>query len=540
MNETRATDRRPPVVVVHEDESLSDVLDRVRRAATGGETVHVIVPVESPLLLTASEFRTLKSTLDDERLSAIVRTSDPLRLKLGERLGLQMQAVSRRTSPPRPPSAAPAPPVAVVAEPEEEVYTGPDPILLWPAQVTEVPDEGGEDVAALPHQELVRRNPPRRWLPAALLLALLVVGAAFLFRALTPQAIVRYVPHTQDVSAAIVFDATNDGKPLDDGAAFAFPTQQKQVEVTWSGNTDASGSETVPDQPAVGPIELRNAGSTPLMVEAGTKVSTELGTEFTFTEATEVPAADAATGKPGAATGHVQATLGGSSGNVGTGEIGGRLPNGIYYSNRMEPTSGGTDKEFRVVAQGDQDALRDQANDAAGDLATTAINGEKGDQGFVITNVTLVGEQDTFDHNVGERSDSVNLQRTMTLDVTVVDLQQAEVDFERNLADALVANAPEGFTVPIKEMRVNPPVVERTEERGSRLQITADVEARDELDEAQRLQLAKELAGLSATEAEAVLAEDPAIAGARVEITPGWLIKSVPDNPDRVVFEDEG
>ena len=373
-----------------------------------------------------------------------------------------------------------------------------------------------------------------------MLLALLVVGAAFLFRALTPQAIVRYVPHTQDVSAAIVFDATNDGKPLDDGAAFAFPTQQKQVEVTWSGNTDASGSETVPDQPAGGPIELRNAGSTPLTVDAGTKVSTELGTEFTFTEAIDVPAADAATGKPGAATGHVQATLGGSSGNVGTGEIGGRLPNGIYYSNRMEPTSGGTDKEFRVVAQGDQDALRDQANDAAGDLATKAINGEKGDQGFVITNVTVVGEQDTFDHNVGERSDSVNLQRTMTLDVTVVDLQQAEVDFERNLADALVANAPEGFTVPIKEMRVNPPVVERTEERGSRLQITADVEARDELDEAQRLQLAKELAGLSATEAEAVLAEDPAIAGARVEITPGWLIKSVPDNPDRVVFEDEG
>ena len=51
---------------------------------------------------------------------------------------------------------------------------------------------------------------------------------------------------------------------------------------------------------------------------------------------------------------------------------------------------------------------------------------------------------------------------------------------------------------------------------------------------------AGEMAGLSPAEAEAVLAKDPAVAGARVEITPGWLIKTVPENPDRVVFEDAG
>ena len=87
---------------------------------------------------------------------------------------------------------------------------------------------------------------------------------------------------------------------------------------------------------------------------------------------------------------------------------------------------------------------------------------------------------------------------------------------------------------------MNPPVVERTEERGSRLQISADVEARLLLDEAQQRKLATEMAGLSPAEAEALLSKDPAVAGARVEITPGWLIKNVPENPDRVVFEDEG
>lgn len=539
MSDARAATRRPPTVVVREDETLADVLDRVRSAAAGGHTVHLIVPVESPLLLTANEFRTLKTALDDERLSVILRTPDPLRLKLGERLGLHMQAASlRRSSPPA--AALPlTPPPPVIAEPPEAVYTGPDPILLWPAQVTEVSEVAPDAEEPTPATVLDRRNPPRRWLPVALLLALLVVGAAFVFRALTPQAIVHYVPRSQDVSAAILFDATTDGQPLDDGAAFAFPTQQQQIEVTWSGQTGASGSETVPDMPAGGPIELRNAGSTPLTIDAGTTVSTETGTEFSFTEAVEVPAADASTGSPGAATAQVQATAGGTSGNVGTGEIGGRLPNGVYYSNRMEPMAGGTDQEYRVVAQGDLDSLLDQARDAASDLAAKAINGENDDQGFVVIGVTILNQSDDFDHEVGERGETVGLQSAMTLEVTVVDLKQAEVDFEQELANELTASAPAGFTVPIKEMHVNPPVVERTEDRGSRLQISADVEARSVLDDTQQRQLAMDLAGLSPAEAEAVLAKNPAIAGARVEITPSWLIKNVPENPDRVVFEDE-
>lgn len=289
MSEARAAIQRPPTVVVGDDESLADVLERVRTAAAGGHTVHLIVPVESPLLLTASEFRTLKAALDDERLAVVVRTPDPLRLKLGERLGLQMQAASLRKTPTPPLTAVPQTPTPAVQELPEPVYTGPDPVLLWPAQVTEVPDVTTDEDETAATPVLVRRNPPRRWLPVALLLALLVVGAAFVFRALTPQAIVRYVPRTQEVSAAIVFDATTDGQPLGDGAAFAFPTQQQQIEVTWTGQTGATGSETVPDKQASGPIELRNAGSAPTTVDAGTTVTTEDGVEFTFTDAIEVP-----------------------------------------------------------------------------------------------------------------------------------------------------------------------------------------------------------------------------------------------------------
>ncbi|MCA9880907.1 MAG: baseplate J/gp47 family protein, partial [Thermomicrobiales bacterium] len=529
--------RRTPTVVVREDESLSDVLNRLRAAARSGHTVHLVVPVESPLLLTASEFRTLQATLDDEGLPVVVRTADPLRLKLGERLGLTMQAAPRRKRPaPAALVLAPPPSPPEIVEPEEAAYTGPDPALLWPGQVTEA-IEAEEEPDSSP--EPGRRNPPRRWLPAALLLVLLLIGGAFLFRALTPQVVVRYVPRTEAVSAAIVVDATADGQPLDDDAAFAFATQQQQVDVVWSGATTATGTETVPDQAASGAIELRNAGATPLTVDAGTVVATESGVEFTFTEAIEVPAADAASGEPGAATGQVVAVSGGTSGNVGTGEIGGRLPNGVYYSNRMEPTTGGTDQEFRVVTEGDLDLLLAEAVDAVDGLAEAAVNGDEGDQGFVVTRVTILQQGDTFDHQAGDRADEVSLDAAMTLEVTVVDLQQAEGDFERELANELTSNAPPGFTVPVKEMLIDPPVVQRSEERGVRLQIVADVEARLELDETQQRALAKALGGLTPAEAAAVLAEDPAIVAANVQISPGWLISRVPENPDRVTFEAE-
>ena len=175
------------------------------------------------------------------------------------------------------------------------------------------------------------------------------------------------------MASALVFDVTADGQPLDGEAAFAVPARQRQVEVVWEGSAPVTGVRVEPDGTASSAIELRNASAEPLTVEAGTTVATETGVEFAFTETVTVPAADAATGAPGAATGAVQAVQAGSGGNVGVGELGGRLPNGVYYSNRMQPAAGGTDKEFPVVDQADLDALIAAAREAAPELAAEAV-----------------------------------------------------------------------------------------------------------------------------------------------------------------------
>ena len=64
--------------------------------------VNLVIPIDSSLLLTTREFRALKDAVDAERLAVSVRTADPLRLQLAQRLGMPVQAM------PRPRLAAPA------------------------------------------------------------------------------------------------------------------------------------------------------------------------------------------------------------------------------------------------------------------------------------------------------------------------------------------------------------------------------------------------------------------------------------------------
>src|SRR5918993_1136115 len=86
---------RNPTVVVTADETLSDIVTRLREAAHGRRTVDLVIPIDSALLLTAREFRTLKDAIDEDRFAVRMRTSDPLRLQLAGRLGIPAHALSR-------------------------------------------------------------------------------------------------------------------------------------------------------------------------------------------------------------------------------------------------------------------------------------------------------------------------------------------------------------------------------------------------------------------------------------------------------------
>jgi hypothetical protein len=539
-------------VVVTSDETLPTVIDRLREAASGGRTVDLVVPIDSALFLTAKEFRSLKDAIDDQRLSVVMRTSDPLRLQLGERLGVSAKAPPR----PRAKALAPAPPApspAPLGSPagsdengqndvaESSPFARPDPALRWPTQ------NGAEPPATLleevepdqlePRPKPASTNPPRRWVPVAALLAALVLATFLTIRFVVPHAVVRIVPKTAPVEASLVFDVTNDGRPLDGEAAFALKPQVRELQVVWDGRLPTTGVRLVPDGVATGSIELRNASATPLTVDAGTIVATETGVEYAFTQAVTVPATDAATGKPGAASGTVKAIQPGSESNVGTGELGGRLPNGLYYSNRMAPTNGGTDKKYPVVAQADLDALSAQANGAAPELAAKAL----ATQGFtgeaILSPVSVSKQQDSFDHQINDDADSVSLRATLTVEATTYETGDAEAKYKQALAAKLADEAPAGYRIDSEHIDFAAPAEAKGEADGARLEVKAHADARAVLDDQEWQALASKLAGHNAEEAAAILAQAPEIATYTVEYQPAWLPKEMPNNADRIQLE---
>lgn len=548
------TDRKPTVVVTADD-TLPGIIARLTEASQGGHPIDLVVPIDSALLLTAREFRHLKNAIDEQRLAVRLRSADPLRLQLAERLGYRVQALPR----PRVPVAAAAAAPPLVAVPEVAAAEAPtnghaavetleevaapilDPATLWPdpddasAAAEAAPVTTAEDERVAP----ALANPPRRWLPVAAALVALVVGTFFAIRFALPQAVIRYVPKTAPVAESLMFDVTDDGKPLHDGAAFALAAQPRQIEVTWTGSAPVSGVRVEPDGTASGPIELRNTAAEPLVVAAGTKVSTEDGVEFTFSEDVTVPAADPATGNPGAATGTVTAAQAGSGGNVANGEIGGRLPNGIYYSNRMQSTDGGSDKEFPVVAQKDLDGLSAAAKVAAPALAADAVAAAQAGAAVLPSSVKVTGQQDAFDRKAGDDAESVSLRSTLTLQVLTYDGELAQEGYEPVLTARLNDAAPSGFAVTPKEIVFADPAQVEAGDRGVRLQVDATADAAAVLGDAERQALATALAGASPEEAQAILAKSPEIASYTIDYHPSWLPAQMPNNTGRIIFEPE-
>jgi Baseplate J-like protein len=530
-------------VVVTSDESLPDIIDRACEAGSGGHAVDLVVPIDSAHLLTAAEFRALKDAVDKHRLALTLRTADPLRLQLAERLGIRAQAMARprltaplaAPVPAKPVESAPLP----AAMPERTADDRPaiDPMTLWPEQLALEEGDGIASDDARPAATSVADNPPRRWLPMAALLLALVLLASLALRFVLPQAVVHIVPKSAPVTGSVLFDVTVDGKPLADGAAFALPTQTREAQVVWSGSAPVTGVRVEPDGAADGPIELRNSSPEPVVVDAGTTVSTEEGVEFAIVDAVTVPGADPATGKAGAATGTVRASKPGSGGNVATGEIGGRLPNGIYYSNRMEATTGGTDKQFPVVAQADLDALRQKAQAAVPELVAGEL-AKDAHAAYLPSTLSIAAENDQFDHQAGEDASTVNLQATLTVQAKTFDLDAAAAAYEPALTQALRAKAPDGYAVAVDAIAFDPPKETKSGDRGARLEVDAHANAAAVLDDAQRAALAAQLAGKSPQEAEAILKSAPQITQFTIDYRPSWLPDEMPKSAQRITFEE--
>ena len=575
----RMTPAATDTIEVGPDDTLVDVLDRIR--AGGQAPLVLVIPGQSGLFLTAAEFRTLHAVAEHGRHAVTVRTADPHRVQLARLLGFDVDVVAPPAPKPAPPPVV-APPLAPEPEPDvESSISADDAVAVWPEAVEHQPVPGlaqrwrdrlsarlaarpapaapplesapasDEDaLAAIPatlddeaaagpiHWPGVRRRPRPIVVTGAVALAVLLW---FGLNYLVPTATVKLRLAAMPINSSLVFDVTATGEPRDDEAAIALKGTPRQVSVTYEGTLPTTGRRAEPDAVASGTVRFANPTAGDITIDVGTVLVSASGAEFTVVEPVTVPGLDPATQRPGQADGAVRAATGGTSGNVGVGEIGGKLPNGVFYSNREQPTTGGTDREIAVVSEADQATLMAQAEEATLELVAAAVATADPTQAIVPPTLVVDARSNAFDQEVGAAANFLALSSEIAVTVLTYDEAAASNAIAEHLGEQLAATVPPGYRLGPVALDADDFTVIGGDATGGRFAVDAAARADLAMRPEQERELANQLAGKSPQEAAALLAAAPEIV--EHEIVPGFRFfwsDTLPANPDRISFDVSG
>ncbi len=431
------------------------------------------------------------------------------------------------------------------AAPSESVgveTTTSDPVKAEPAVAAPADDDPSlETVAAEPAAApWWRRSSPRNLpLPAriAVVAVAVLLVAALGYAILAPRAAIRVALAREPVAATLIYDVTADGSPLDPGAELAIEAERQTVDVLFDASIPTTGTRAEPDQTATGEIRLANPMAEEIRVERGTIVSTESGVDFATVDAVAVPGVDPSDGRAGTAVVSIRALEPGTGGNVTTGEIGGRLESGIYYSNRDRATDGGTDRSIPIVAAADLESLRAKAATEIPALAESAF-AEEFDGMVPIPGSLVTGRgSDEFSAEEGAETERLSLRMLRPITAFIYDPTAVREEAAAELRQRLDAETPTGYRVDDDTIELAEASVIEDQERGTRFEIEATAESLAEFTSEERRDLAQGLAGKDPADAETVLDGLPQIERFEIAYHPSWFPNRMPSNPDRITWE---
>jgi hypothetical protein len=246
---------------------------------------------------------------------------------------------------------------------------------------------------------------------------------------------------------------------------------------------------------------------------AGAVVLSKSGARFTLDTATSLPA-----GARNVRAG-ITAAEPGSGGNVGEGEINAldpSLPNTVSVTNQ-KPTSGGTDRDGKVVTQDDVNKLKDQLVKKAADQAVRQLQSAAGDGRTVppqSVDVKVVNEQ--YDPGPGADAD----QFTGKLTVRATGTRFENKDFNDVVTRMVLGELPPGLEPPAEGPRISVPEVLGVDGPLVKLRVQASATAVQKIDTGA---ISSALSGKTLAQARTVLqgveglAEPP-----EVDLWPAW------------------
>ncbi len=461
---------------------------------------------------------------DDSKPSSPAGTSDPA--EVTEQPALRIETIAARgrrllstrwrprvASPEAPSAPIPAADLAIpAAEPEEEA---------------------GERLP-VPWTTRLRPTTPVAWAVSAVALALLAIAGIIL---LLPHAAIAVTPRHQPVTGEIVLAVAAAGVPAGD-ADVTVAAAPRTMTVPIKETMQTTGSRREPDAVAEGTISLSNPLPEAMTIKKGTEVTTETGMTFTFIANVKVPAGDPDANDFGTATAKVRAQDAGSGGNVQTGELGGRLPSGVYYSNREGPIGGGTDRRIPAVAKEDLQTLLDRAAADLPERAEATFADQLQDGVVILPSSITTGEAENhFDHEAGDDAETITLTATRSVTALTYNRAAALDQAAALLQRRLTGSAPDGFAIDAASLNLAEPTPIEESANAARYRITGTAEARAIISGEKISELKRELAGDDPTAAESRLRTVPEIERFTIDYSPGWFPKRMPTNPKRIAID---
>ncbi|MBA2468178.1 MAG: baseplate J/gp47 family protein [Chloroflexia bacterium] len=549
-------------VTVSENDTLPAVLDRLR--AAGGQSVTLDIPEHSPIFLTATEFRTLRDTAERAGIGLNLVTDDPLRLQLASMFGLAdfdrpAAAADDNGHTDREMDSTPsfsgwraarARHTAKMADADP----GDDPIavsrkrradLYQPGMVSEPAQRDGnvglsEDatLVSLSYLEDDDDGSARAQrigqIVAVVVALLLVAGIAawYYLPAVTVEANVRQ----GQIGTELLYSVTRPGADAPIDAAFAVEAEEVSDTVPFDISVPATGRQVTPDGTASGQVTLRNASAEAVTIPAGTELALPSGIGFVTSEEVEVPPGSADGSTIGEAQVAVTATEAGSGGNLGPGELSGKIADQpVYFANRESEMTGGSDVEVAVVAEEDLATLQTQVESDLRRAVAEDWTAQLPDGQMILAPAVEVGEPEfATEQAVGDVSETVTLSGTV--DATGLQYDAANVREQARMfyEEALAGQVPEGYELMVESVDLEDPELVSESPNSVEYTMRATATVRAIFDDVAERQLSQDLAGAGSDRAESILGNVPAFESWSMSREPGWWFDRMPQSGGRI------
>ena len=399
----------------------------------------------------------------------------------------------------------------------------------------EVYDEDHDDAYDEEDEHVARRGAGHGlgWALIGLLaVALLGLLVAYL---LVPRATVTLAARTgtPEIAFNIVVGEIDPTSPQGQSTneRIVIPARRIIVPVSASASKPASGARFEPDITAGGPVILTNAATEAVNVPKGTVLTATDGRGYVTLEGITVGPADPfTTAALGSALVNVAAETRGSAGNAPVGLVRGRLASGIFYNNRDAPIAGGSDRRVTTIAPQDLAAAQVAAEQEARGKWQAALAAAipAGSQAMRET-AGLGTFRVEFSAKAG--SDGNSVSATVTADATTLVYTPTEIDARaRAEAQARInAAARPGESLVPGSIQIGTPQLAEDVPGALTYRMIATARSRAAVGgDAERAQLARDLAHQSDDEARAIIDRLPGVSSATIEYRTGIFPQRMP------------